>query len=97
MRFPVAGTSLRHRDILVIHAAADAATDPHACAFLNRWGIRYVYQDRISYQYDSRFEPLDRDLTGIGPVLMRTSHSTLYEVNCDPGSGSTDYNPDDRT
>lgn len=97
VRFPVAGTSLRHRDILVIHAAADAATDPHACAFLNRWGIRYVYQDRISYQYDSRFEPLDRDLTGIGPVLMRTSHSTLYEVNCDPGSGSTDYNPDDRT
>lgn len=91
VHFAVAGTSLRHRDELIIHAARDAPSDPTACAFLMRWDIGYVYQDRISYQYDERYSPLNADLTGIGPIVFSTSHSTLYEVQCDPGDGDTDY------
>lgn len=91
--FAVAGSSMKHRDELILQAARDAAHDPTACAFLQRWEIGYVYQDRIAYQYDSRFAPLDADLTGIGPVVLSTPHSTLYEVRCDPGDGDTDYAP----
>lgn len=93
VQFAVAGTSLRHRDELIIQAAADAAQDPTACAFLERWDIGYVYQDRTAYQYDPRYAPLDEDLSGIGPVMFSTSHSTLYAVQCDPGDGDTDYSP----
>lgn len=93
VQFAVAGTSLRHRDDLLIQAAADAATDPVACAFLQRWEIGYVYQDRSLYQYDPRYSALEGDLSGIGPVVFATPHSTLYEVQCDPGDGSTDYDP----
>ncbi|ATG51555.1 hypothetical protein CFK38_08475 [Brachybacterium vulturis] len=93
VHFAVAGGSLGHRDELIMQAARDAPTEPTACAFLMRWGIGYVYQDRISYQYDARYAPLDADLTGIGPVVFSTPHSTLYEVRCDPGDGGTDYVP----
>lgn len=90
---PVAGTSLRQRDHLIIQAAADAPNDPRACAFLERWEIGYVYQDSALYQHDADYAPLSADLTGIGPVILSTSHSTLYEVDCDTGDGSTDYTP----
>jgi hypothetical protein len=93
VHFAVAGTSLRHRDELILRAVRDAPHDPIACAFLTRWDIGYVYQDRISYQYDVRYAPLDADLSGIGPVVLSTPHSTLYEVRCDPGDGDTDYAP----
>lgn len=91
--FAVAGTSLRHRDELLLQAARDAPHDPTACAFLGRWGIGYVYQERTAYQLDARYAPLSADLTGIGPVVFSTSHSTLYAVQCDPGDGDTDYDP----
>lgn len=93
VQFAVAGTTLRHRDKLIIQAARDAPDNPTACAFLMRWNIGYVYQDRIAYQHDPRYAPLDADLTGIGPVVLSTPHSTLYEVRCDPGDGDTDYAP----
>lgn len=93
VQFAVAGTSLRHRDELLMQAAVDAASDPVACAFLQRWEIGYVYQDRTLYQYDPRYSALDGDLSGIGPVVFSTSHSTLYEVQCDPGDGDIDYDP----
>ena len=91
--FAVAGSTMSPRDDLVIQAAADAPQDPTACAFLKRWNIGYVYQDRISYQHDPRYAPLNTDLTGIGPVVLSTPHSTLYAVQCDVGDGDTDYSP----
>src|SRR5690606_1519467 len=63
VQFAVAGTSLRHRDELLMQAAVYAASDPVACAFLQRWEIGYVYQDRTLYQYDPRYSALDGDLS----------------------------------
>lgn len=94
--FAVAGSSLRHRDMLMLEAVRDAPQDPTACAFLERWNIGYVYQDRTTYQFDARFAPLASDLSAIGPVVLSTPHSTLYAVHCDPGNGDTDYTPADQ-
>lgn len=84
VHFPVAGQTYASTDPALIAAPALAATDPAACELLTDAGIRYVYVDRLFYNYAAGFDPLTTSRVPLGEPLASTDHSALYEVRCTP-------------
>lgn len=82
VRFPVAGMSFKGTDEEVINAVPDAGTSIEACTMLRKQQVKYVYQDRTPYQWDSRYAPLEQADESLGTVLFETPHSRLIEVDC---------------
>ena len=83
VRFPVAGMNLSSTDRNLLQSVPLASRSPAHCANLANEGIGYVYQERLPYQFAGAFSPLNRDLSGLGPVVFETSHSRLIKVDCD--------------
>lgn len=83
--FPVAGMSTTADDVALLDAAGTAAIDPAACRLLVDAGVRYVYEEDRPYQHAESFQRLNRADERLGPLVLETSHSRMYEVACDDG------------
>ncbi len=85
VRFPVAGMATTSEDRALLRAVGTASTDPAACRTLVDAGVRYVYVERLPYQYHVGYDLINRADPSLGTVLFSTSHSRLIEVDCDAG------------
>lgn len=83
VRFPVAGMSFKGSDEEVVKAVPEAATSKEACMVLNKAHVKYIYQERMPYQWDARYSPIEQADESLGPVLFETPHSRLIEVDCE--------------
>jgi len=83
VRFPVAGMSFKGTDEEVVAAVPEAATSPEACQVLRSAHVKYIYQERSPYQWDTRYSPIEMADPDLGTVLFETPHSRLIEVDCE--------------
>ncbi|MFC7376614.1 DUF6541 family protein [Brachybacterium sp. GCM10030267] len=90
VRLPVAGMAYTDLDRDLIYATENAATDPADCRLLEENGITYVYQERLPYNRHKTSDSVNYAGMDLGAVLFTTEHSTMIEIDCDPGDGSYD-------